>query len=299
MSFDFGGGPVDVYGGKVPLKQIRWKHLSYIMQGSMSVLNPVRRVRTAFYDFAFRHMGLDRPAFWTAVRTHLSRLGLDPAVLDAYPHQLSGGMRQRVTIALATVYVYGAREFTETLLAQPVRRRALFSGLYLGLSLPFAGAFAAGVGLPLAMRGFGDADTRAAALTLLVTGTLLTLCFTAIACCVAFIVEDRLRGLSTALAVWLVLGVLYDGVVLTIVAAFSDRPLEPALLALTFANPIDLARVLLLLRLDVAALMGYTGAAFERFFAGAAGTAVAFGALAFWIATPALAAARRFSRKDF
>lgn len=204
-----------------------------------------------------------------------------------------------VTISLATVYVYGAREFTETLLAQPVRRRALFAGLYLGLALPFAGAFAAGVGLPLAARGFGDDATRAAALTLLAAGTLLTLCFTAIACCVALIVEDRLRGLSVALAVWLVLGVLYDGVVLTIVAAFSDRPLEPALLALTFANPIDLARVLLLLRLDVAALMGYTGAAFERFFAGAAGVAVAFGALAFWIVVPTLAAARRFGRKDF
>jgi peptide/nickel transport system ATP-binding protein len=103
VSFDFGDGAVDVYGAGVPMKAIRWRHLSYIMQGSMSVLNPVRRVRTGFRDFAFRHMGLERAAFWEAVETHLKRLGLDPGILNAYPHQLSGGMRQRVTIALATV----------------------------------------------------------------------------------------------------------------------------------------------------------------------------------------------------
>ena len=85
------------------LAAIRWRQLSYIMQGSMSVLNPVRRVRHSFVDFAFRHIGQPMPAFLEAVRGHLQRLQLAPDVLDAYPHQLSGGMRQRVTIALATV----------------------------------------------------------------------------------------------------------------------------------------------------------------------------------------------------
>ena len=79
------------------------RHLSYIMQGSMSVLNPVRRVRHAFIDFAFRHIGQPMPEFLAIVRGHLQRLHLAPDVLEAYPHELSGGMRQRVTIALATV----------------------------------------------------------------------------------------------------------------------------------------------------------------------------------------------------
>ena len=69
----------------------------------MNVLNPVRRVRHSFVDFAFRHIGKPMPAFLDIVRAHLQRLHLAPEVLDAYPHQLSGGMRQRVTIALATV----------------------------------------------------------------------------------------------------------------------------------------------------------------------------------------------------
>jgi peptide/nickel transport system ATP-binding protein len=92
---------VDIH--RANLDDIRWKHLSYIMQGSMNVLNPVRRIRHAFVDFAFRHMGVRMPEFFDLVRAHLKRLHLVPDVLDAYPHQLSGGMRQRVTIALATV----------------------------------------------------------------------------------------------------------------------------------------------------------------------------------------------------
>jgi peptide/nickel transport system ATP-binding protein len=103
VKFNFGGETVDVYSRPGAMKTARWRHLSYIMQGSMNVLNPVRRVKHSFDDFAFKHMGLQPDAFWARVRTHLGRLGLDPNVLQAYPHQLSGGMRQRLTIALATV----------------------------------------------------------------------------------------------------------------------------------------------------------------------------------------------------
>ncbi len=110
--------PLNVVGGSVEysfldrdihkldetaLAAVRWKHISYIMQGSMNVLNPVRRVRHTFVDFAFRHIGGPMREFMATVETHLARLLLKPGVLDAYPHELSGGMRQRVTIALATI----------------------------------------------------------------------------------------------------------------------------------------------------------------------------------------------------
>ncbi|HYW90066.1 MAG TPA: ABC transporter ATP-binding protein [Chloroflexota bacterium] len=85
------------------LARLRWKHLSIIVQGSMSVLNPVRRIRESFVDFAFRHLGLARAAFDQRVAAHLARVRLDPGIVNAYPHELSGGMRQRVTIALATI----------------------------------------------------------------------------------------------------------------------------------------------------------------------------------------------------
>jgi peptide/nickel transport system ATP-binding protein len=85
------------------LEAVRWKHLSYIMQGSMNVLNPVRRIKQSFFDFAFAHIAKPRREFLDFAAEHLQRLSLDRSVLDAYPHELSGGMRQRVTIALATI----------------------------------------------------------------------------------------------------------------------------------------------------------------------------------------------------
>ena len=102
--YDFKNGPIDVTNASpAEIEAVRWRHLSYIMQGSMSVLNPVRRIGKTFHDFASRPLGLSGKAFEERVLGHLARLKLPPEVLRAYPHELSGGMRQRVTIGLATV----------------------------------------------------------------------------------------------------------------------------------------------------------------------------------------------------
>jgi peptide/nickel transport system ATP-binding protein len=86
------------------LYKIRWKNISYVMQGSMNVLNPVRRISKSFVDFAYPHMKHLTPAqFRQAVVEHLGKMRLSASVLDSYPHELSGGMRQRVTIGLATL----------------------------------------------------------------------------------------------------------------------------------------------------------------------------------------------------
>ncbi len=86
-------------------RNVRWKRISYVMQGSMSVLNPVRKVIKTFEDIVRTHEGIsDKKEFLERTRAHVNRLGLPTDVLNAYPHQLSGGMRQRVAIALATVF---------------------------------------------------------------------------------------------------------------------------------------------------------------------------------------------------
>lgn len=84
-------------------REIRWKRVSYIPQGSMHVLNPVRRIGDSFHDFIRTHKQVTRAKSTEMARNYLRDLGLSENVLSSYPHQLSGGMRQRVTIALATI----------------------------------------------------------------------------------------------------------------------------------------------------------------------------------------------------
>lgn len=88
---------------KAEIKQIRWTQVSYIPQGSMHVLNPVRKIRDIFHDFIATHQNLDKNETTKLSQDYLQKLGLSGQVMNAYPHQLSGGMRQRVTIALATI----------------------------------------------------------------------------------------------------------------------------------------------------------------------------------------------------
>jgi len=86
-------------------RNIRWKEISYVMQGSMSVLNPVRKVIKSFEDIISTHEGIKHKGeFLKRIEEHIKKLGLPPDILRSYPHELSGGMKQRVAIALATVF---------------------------------------------------------------------------------------------------------------------------------------------------------------------------------------------------
>jgi Cu-processing system permease protein len=204
-----------------------------------------------------------------------------------------------VSLVCGTMYLYGAREFIELLLAQPVGRGTLFVGLYGGLALPLAAAFAVGVGLPFLWGGGGEGSLAGPVAMTLVVGVLLTFAFTALAFLVSLMFEDRATGLGVALLLWLGATALYDAFLIFVVTAFADYRLETPLIGLTLLNPVDLGRVLLILQLDTAALMGYTGAVFERFFGSMLGVAVAASALVGWTVLPFGLAFSRFRAKDF
>ncbi len=107
VNYQFDSGEIDMLQiSQADLREnIRWKEISYVMQGSMSVLNPVRKVIKTFEDIVDSHQPItDKKNFLAETQAHINRLGLTNDVLNAYPHQLSGGMRQRVAIALATVF---------------------------------------------------------------------------------------------------------------------------------------------------------------------------------------------------
>jgi len=204
-----------------------------------------------------------------------------------------------VTSVYATVYLYHSREFIELLLAQPVRRDVLYVGLYLGITLALAAGAVTGLVVPFAVhRVLLDTALRRGVITLLFATVSLTCAFTGVAFLIATWCEDRMRGLGAAVAAWLSLSLVYDALVLVAVATAGNIPLERAVLGAMFFNPIDLARVLLLMQFDAAALMGYTGAVFQRFFGGF-GMLAAVLAMGTWIALPAIAGARAFRRKDF
>jgi peptide/nickel transport system ATP-binding protein len=84
-------------------RDLRWSFISYVPQSSMSNLNPVVKLKSTFGDFLASHVPQqDKKTVLESARRHLMDLGLPPNVLEVYPHQLSGGMRQRVVIALAS-----------------------------------------------------------------------------------------------------------------------------------------------------------------------------------------------------
>lgn len=204
-----------------------------------------------------------------------------------------------VTIVFGTIYWHGAREFNELLLSQPVARTTLFHGLFAGLVIPLSVAFVVGVSIPVMVHRAADAETLPLLALMLVAGCALTAVFGALAVLIAGLVDDRLKGLGLALGVWLLMTVAYDGLVLWVAMAYQDYPLEGTMLALTFANPVDLARVLLVLRFDVSALMGYTGAVMQRLLGSPMGILAAVGGLALWTLAPGLLALRAFKRRDF
>lgn len=84
-------------------RKLRMEYISYIPQGSMSVFNPVLKIRGTYEDFIGSHVnGQSRAEIFEVAYKRILELGLPKNILDVYPHQLSGGMRQRVTIALAS-----------------------------------------------------------------------------------------------------------------------------------------------------------------------------------------------------
>ena len=98
--------------------------------------------------------------------------------------------------------------------------------------------------------------------------------------------------------IWLYFALLFDGMVLFMLFQFAEYPIENAMVGITAFSPIDLARILILLHLDVSAMMGYTGAIFKDFFGTNIGLVVSFLLLCLWAAIPFAISLRKFNRKD-
>ena len=198
-----------------------------------------------------------------------------------------------VSIVFSTIYLYNSAEFIELLVSHPLKRTHLWLSLFLGLGLSLGLAFVAGAGIPILLF---HADT--AGLMMIGTGFLLTVIFVAIAMLAGVKIRDKAKGTGLSIMLWLYFTLLFDGVVLFLLFQFMDYPLEKAMIGFSVLNPVDLARVLMLLKLDVSAMMGVTSAVFSQVFGSSLGITVAGMVMLAWIGAPLWLSVRKFNRKD-
>ena len=83
------------------VRQMRWRNIAYVPQSAMNVLSPVNRVEKQILDAIYEHTDWSKEQARARMFECLDMVGLEPAVAQMYPHELSGGMKQRVTIAAA------------------------------------------------------------------------------------------------------------------------------------------------------------------------------------------------------
>lgn len=197
------------------------------------------------------------------------------------------------------MYYYNSKEFTELLLAQPLKRSSIFLGQYLGVAISLSMSLILGLGIPFIAYGLFKSNAIWDFSLLLITGTFLTLIFTALAFNIALTNENKIKGFGYAILLWLFLAIIYDGLFLMSLILFEDYPLDKLSLMGTMLNPIDLSRTLILLKLDISALLGYTGAVFKKFFGTNFGLIISFIMLTIWVALPVLRIVLKSKKKDF
>lgn len=198
-----------------------------------------------------------------------------------------------VSLLFPAIYVYNSSEFLELLVSQPLKRTTIWLSLFTGLAASMVFAFFVGAGIPILLY-----ESTATGFMMLATGLLLSVIFVAIAMLAAVRARDKAKGIGVVILLWLYFSIIFDGIILFVLFQFADYPLEKLMVAATAFNPIDLSRILILLKMDVSALMGYTGAIFKDFFGTQPGLVISFLVLVTWVFIPTWLSLRKFKHKD-
>lgn len=198
-----------------------------------------------------------------------------------------------VSMIFTTIHYYNSYEFIELMLSQPLSRTRILLSEYLAVAFSLLTAFGAGIGIPVLLFAFDEIG-----ISLLFTGGALTLAFASIAFLASVKARDKARGIGTALLLWFYFALIYDGLVLLLLFSFSDYPMEKFTLVLSALNPIDLGRIFIMLKMDISALMGYTGALYKDFFGSGTGVVFTVGIMILWILLPLCWSLMSFKKKD-
>lgn len=198
-----------------------------------------------------------------------------------------------VSMVFTTIHYYNSYEFIELMLSQPMSRTRILASEYAGVALSLLSAFLIGVGIPVLFFAFNETG-----IALLFTGCALTLVFTSLAFMASVKARDKARGIGSVLLLWFYFALIYDGLLMLVLFAFSEYPMEKFILLLSALNPIDLGRIYIMLKMDISALMGYTGAVYKDFLGSGQGMLFTIGIMILWAILPFLLALRNFRKKD-
>ena len=198
-----------------------------------------------------------------------------------------------VSIIFSTIYVYNSAEFIELLVSQPLQRKIIWISLYFGLAASLSIAFFIGAGIPLLIY-----HPNILGLMMCMTGVFLSIIFVGMAMLAAVKTRDKAKGIGMVIILWLYFSLLFDGLVLFLLFQFADYPLEKPMIAISALNPVDMGRILIMLQMDVAAMLGYTGAVFKEFFGSMTGILFTGFVLLLWIVFPLWLSVRKFNSKD-
>lgn len=250
-------------------------------------------IKYILYDILKTRFVLLYTAFLFLSTLAMYQFDADPAKVEMSLMNILLIVVPLVSVIFTTIHFYNSYEFIEMMLSQPVDRKTIFISEYAGIALSLSIAFLTGVGTPILI--FGGSVNSA---TLMMTGTILTLVFTSLAFLSSVLTRDKAKAIGIALGFWLYFSLIYDAFVLWVIFSFSDYPLEKATLAMISLNPVDLARILMIMKLDISALMGYTGAFYKDFLGSSTGTAFSVVTLLAWVTIPLLLSVRIFRKKD-
>lgn len=198
-----------------------------------------------------------------------------------------------VSIIFSTIYIYNSAEFIELLLSQPIKRKSIWLSLFIGLASALSISFVVGAGIPVILY-----CNSATGFMMVLMGLLISVIFVAIAMLATVMTRDKAKGIGLAIMLWLYFSLVFDGLVLFLLFQFADYPLEKPMIGLTALNPLDLGRIMILLKMDVSALMGYTGAIFKDFFGTQKGLWLSILVMLLWICLPLFYSLKKFNRKD-
>lgn len=202
-----------------------------------------------------------------------------------------------VSIIYGTQYFYNSKEYIQFLLAQPIDRKYIFTSTYITAFAATVGGFVVGTGIPLITHEISGDIVMA--MSLILSGTLLGGIFLSIGFFIANQFDDKSKGLGLALVIWFFMCFLYDGLILGVLFYFDDYPIEVPALIMSMLNPNDLARLFITLKLDVSALMGYTGAVYKNMLGTSWGIVSTLFLMCLWFVLPFWFAFKKFNQKDF